>query len=209
MDTQWTWGWAVATAALLKRQRADRLARAAHARLREEWFRAVSAQKGSEVLAVQTLRNSLMSATVLASTAAIALMGTISLAAPALSANLDVGTGQHAFTPRLFLELVLLSLLVASLIPALMAVRLYNHAGFVGGMPVDSEARQRWMNAGVRYVRNAGMLYSVGLRQLVLVVPVVAALLSPAMGPLAAIVVAAVLFSFDRFSGDSTEQRTT
>jgi hypothetical protein len=32
----------------------------------------MSAQKGSEILAVQTLRNSLMSATMLASTAALA-----------------------------------------------------------------------------------------------------------------------------------------
>lgn len=38
------------------------LARSAHASLREEWFAAVSRQSGSEVLAVQTLRNSLMSA---------------------------------------------------------------------------------------------------------------------------------------------------
>jgi hypothetical protein len=50
---------------LLQRLRPERLARSAHAKLREEWFLAVSALKGSEVLAVQTIRNSLMSATVL------------------------------------------------------------------------------------------------------------------------------------------------
>jgi hypothetical protein len=74
-----TWLAAFATVAILvlyeatlvraQRRRPDRLARTAHATLREEWFAALSAQKGSEILAVQTLRNSLMSATMTASTA--------------------------------------------------------------------------------------------------------------------------------------------
>ena len=188
---------------LLQRLRPERLARSAHAKLREEWFLAVSALKGSEVLAVQTIRNSLMSATVLASTAALALMGTVTLAAPSLHTGFEA---RRSFTPRLVLELVLLSLLFASLVSTMMAVRLYNHAGFVVGMPVESEARKHWGRAGVTYLRKAGVLYGIGLRQLVLVVPVVAAILSPVVGPFAAVVVAAVLFSFDRFSADSVEQ---
>ena len=101
-------------------------------------------------------------------------------------------------TPRLLLELVLLSLLFASLVSTLMAVRFYNHAGFVGGMPVDSEERIRWTPLGVRYVRKAGLLYGFGLRQLVLVAPVVAAMLHPFAGPVAALAVAWVLYAFDR-----------
>jgi uncharacterized membrane protein len=182
----------------------QRLALARHAGLREEWFRVVSAQKGSEVLVVQTLRNSLMSATLLASTAALALMGTVTLAAPSLHESFDAARGQAAVGPRLVLELVLLALLFASLASTMMAVRFYNHAGFIGGMPVDSEARARWTGAGVRYVRRAGVLYGVGLRQLVLVVPVLAALLLPACGPVAAVLVAAVLYAMDRCSGDGT-----
>ncbi|MEJ8826951.1 DUF599 family protein [Variovorax humicola] len=71
-----TWLAVLATVALLAvyevalafghRRKLERLARTAHAALREEWFAAVSAQKGSEILAVQTLRNSLMSATMTA-----------------------------------------------------------------------------------------------------------------------------------------------
>jgi hypothetical protein len=86
---------------LLQRRRPERLARSKHARLREDWFLAVSAQKGAEVLAVQTLRNSLMSATVLASTAALALMGTVTMAAPSLHASLDIARGISDLSPRL------------------------------------------------------------------------------------------------------------
>ena len=191
---------------LLQRRSPGQVARSAHAGLREDWFLAVSAAKGSEVLAVQTLRNSLMSATMLASTAALALMGTVTLAAPSLHAIVDPagGTAPMAMiTPRLLLELVLLSLLFASLVSTLMAVRFYNHAGFIGGMPVDSQARIRWTPVGVRYVRRAGVLYGFGLRQLILVAPVVAAMLHPFAGPVAALVVAWVLYAFDRVAGQT------
>lgn len=213
MDEAWTWAAVWVTVAvlvlyevlllLLQRRRPERLARARHAGLREEWFLAVSAQKGSEVLAVQTLRNSLMSATMLASTAALALMGTVTLAAPSLHASFDAKQGISNIGPRLVLELVLLALLFTSLVSTMMAVRYFNHAGFIGGMPVESDARKRWVPAGVRYVRRAGVLYGVGLRQLVLVMPVVAALLLPMAGPVAAVLVAGVLFSLDRYGESS------
>jgi hypothetical protein len=215
MSMAWTWTAVGATAAvlllyevlliLLQRRQPERLARARHASLREDWFLAVSAQKGSEILAVQTLRNSLMSATMLASTAALALMGTVTLAAPSLHASFDTAQGLSDVSPRLMLELLLLALLFASLVSTMMAVRFYSHAGFIGGMPVDSEARKHWANAGVRYVRRAGVLYGIGLRQLVLVVPVVAAILLPVAGPVAAVLVAGVLFSFDRYSDETLE----
>ena len=97
------------------------------------------------------------------------------------------------------MELVLLALLFASLVSSVMAVRYYNHAGFIGGMPVDSEARKHWTRAGTAYVRKAGVLYSWALRQLILLAPVVAFILHPAAGPIAALVVCVLLFNFDRF----------
>jgi uncharacterized membrane protein len=215
MSMAWTWTAVGATTAvlllyealliLLQRRQPERLARTRHASLREDWFLAVSAQKGSEILAVQTLRNSLMSATMLASTAALALMGTVTLAAPSLHASFDTAQGLSDVSPRLMLELLLLALLFASLVSTMMAVRFYNHAGFIGGMPVDSHERKRWANAGVRYVRRAGVLYGLGLRQLVLVVPVVAAILLPVAGPVAAVLVAAVLFWFDHYGDGATQ----
>ncbi|MEI4872613.1 DUF599 family protein, partial [Klebsiella pneumoniae] len=57
--------------AMAQRRRPERMARTVHANLRQDWFEAVSAQKGSEILAVQTLRNAVMSASMTASTAAL------------------------------------------------------------------------------------------------------------------------------------------
>ena len=186
------------------------MAPSAHATLREDWFDAVSAHRGSEILAVQTLRNSLMSATMLASTAALGLMGTVTLAAPSLHATFAGATPVASLaTPRLALELLLLALLFASLVSTVMAVRFFNHAGFIAGMPTESPARARWERAGKAYVRKAGLLYGVGLRHLVLVVPVVAALLSPVAGPVAAVAVVAVLLAFDRFAFGTAEGART
>ena len=207
MDSLLTWLFAAATVlvllayevilAIAQRRRPGEVARSAHANLREDWFAAVSAHPGSEVLAVQTLRNSLMSATMTASTAVLALMGTVTLAAPSLHASFAAGGLGLRFTPRLAMELILLALLFASLVSSVMAVRYYNHAGFVGAMPVGSDARRRWFSAGSAYVRRAGLLYAWGLRQLILVVPIVAFILYPAAGPLAAVAVVWVMRHFD------------
>ena len=181
-----------------QRRLPGRMARSAHAALREDWFIAVSQQNGSEILAVQTLRNSLMSATMTASTAMLGLIGTVTLAAPSLHASFGGLAMLPNVTPRLVLELLLLALLFASLVCSAMAVRYYNHVGFISGMPVESEARSRWAQAGTTYVRRAGVLYSWGLRHLILVAPILACLLHPFAGPIAAVLLVVVLGRFDR-----------
>jgi hypothetical protein len=184
--------------ALAQRARPHALARSAHASLREDWFEAVSAASGTEVLAVQTLRNSLMSASMTASTAVLGLMGSITLAAPGLHASFESGAGAALLTPRLAMELMLLLLLFSSLVSSVMAVRYYTRAGFIGAMPVESESRRRWSAAGRAYVRRAGLLYSWSLRNLLLILPLVAFILHPLAGPLAGVLVVAVLSVFDR-----------
>ncbi len=209
MDSTLTWVALLATIVVLavyefyfawfQRRRPQRLGRSAHATMREDWFNSLAAQKGSEILFVQTLRNSLMSATMIASTAALGLIGTVTISASALHDTFDSGSPiLRAITPRLVLELVLLVLLFASLVSSVMAVRFYNHVGFIGGMPVGSAERRRWTAVGVKYVRRAGILYSWGLRHLVIIAPILASLMHPLVGPVAAIGVVALLLHFDR-----------
>ena len=188
--------------ALLWQQRRNpaSLARSAHANLREEWFAALSKQPGSEILAIQTLRNSLMSATMTASTAALGLIGSATLLAPSL--NSSFGTFDNMtrhFTARLVMELVLMATLFASLVCSAMAVRYYNHTGFILSMPVESEERNRWGPTAVAYLRRAGLLYSWGLRHLLMVAPLLVFIVYPLAGPVAAALVVAALFAFDRF----------
>ena len=110
------------------------------------------------------------------------------------------------FTPRLALELVLIALLFASLVASVMSVRYYHHLGFISAMPVGSESRKRWSEAGIAYVRRAGILYSWALRYLVMVTPILACILHPLAGPLAALLVVGVLFAFDRMGSDTARR---
>ena len=208
MNPSITWWAALVTAAIpllyelvlwwAQRQRPTHVARTAHANLREEWFSAVGVVPGSEILAVQTLRNSLMSATMIASTAAIGLMGAASLVAPSLHPPLEAGSLLLHVTPRLAMELLLMATLFASLVYSVMAVRYYNHVGFIVSMPVGSAQRGVWAASGAVYVRRAGLLYGWGLRHLILVAPMLGFIVHPLAGPVAAMLVVLALWSFDR-----------
>lgn len=173
-------------------------ARHVHAALREDWFDAVSAQPGTEVLAVQTLRNSVMTATMIASTSALGLMGAISLAAPSLRVLLEAGATQTPVTPRSVLEFALMALLFITVVASAMAVRNYTHAGFVVGMPVESAARRRWAATGKAHLRSAGVLYGWGWRCLVLVAPILVSMVHAAAGLAAALLVTGMLLRLER-----------
>lgn len=184
---------------IAQRVRPSALARAAHGTIRAQWVQEMARHPGSEILAVQTLRNAVMSSTMIASTAAIGLIGAANLAAPSLQSSFG-GTGVAPITSRLVLELFVLALLFASLVCTAMAVRYYNHVGFIVSMPVGSPARERWSSTSVLYLRRAGFLYGWGLHHLLLVAPVLGAIVSPWAGPPAAIVLVVVLAGFDRFA---------
>lgn len=171
-----------------------------HAALRAEWFDAVSAQPGSEILAVQTLRNSVMTATITASTSALGLMGAATLVAPNLYPTTAADAATWLFTPRVALELTAMALLLLALVASTMAIRYYNHAGFVCAMPVGSASRKRWSSTGQSHLRRAGVLYSWGLRCLILVAPVLVSIVYAPAGPIAALLVTGLLYGLEGIS---------
>ena len=191
------------------RRRPHEVARSAHRALRAGWVDALSRQPGSEILAVQALRNSLMSATINASTAALALMGSITLIA---AANSQVAPLLPAMlSPRVILELLLATSLFSAYVCSAMAMRYYSHAGFVMSLPVGTPIRQERLPMAVDHVARAGILYSWGLRFFLFVAPIVAGLLHDVLMPLAALALILVLRRFDRIPdvalpvGDSAE----
>ena len=97
------------------RRTPHRVARAANARLRAEWVRALAAKPGFEIVAVQTLRNSLMSATITASTAALCLMGALSMAGSRLAAGIG-SLHANEVSPIELLEILLMTTLFASFV---------------------------------------------------------------------------------------------
>jgi hypothetical protein len=179
----------------LSRRQPQATARSAHALLRAEWVQALSAERGSEIVAVQALRNSLMSATITGSTAALALMGTLTVTSSSQELALF---GMQKLSVRLALELLLLATLFASYVCSAMAMRYFSHVSFIMSMPVDSPERQHRQPLASDYIRRAGILYSWGLRLFLFLAPIVAGLVNPLAMPFAALGLALVLRSFDR-----------
>jgi len=184
---------------VIGRRNPARMARSAHARLRTEWVKAMSGQPGFEIVAVQALRNSLMSATISASTAALAVMGAVSLSGGALAANL--GHWSAAGSLHTALQALLVLALFASYVCSAMAMRYYGHASFVMSMPVASPERLSLNPAAAEHVRRAGLLYSWGLRLFLMVASVVAGIVHPlAMLPVTLLLLVALHY-FDQPAG--------
>lgn len=207
MDSIWPWLALLVSVLLIggyewrlwavERRNPQATARAAHAALREEWVYALSSHAGSEIVAVQTLRNSLMSATISASTAALALMGTLSVTVSSAAQGLGL-FGITQLTADLVIELLLLATLFASYVCSATAMRYFSHAGFLMSLPVASPQRAARQPTAVDYVRRAGSLYGWGLRAFFLVAPLIAGLIHALAMPLASLALVLVLRALDR-----------
>lgn len=179
------------------RRTPSRTARSAHVQLRIDWVSALSATPGFEIVAVQTLRNSLMSATIAASTAALALMASVTLAGTTLTAGM-AHLGGSGLALRPVLDAMLMLALFASYVCSAMAMRYFNHAGFVMSMPVAAAQRQPLNPMAAEYVERAGLLYSWGLRFFLMIAPLVAGSVNAlALLPVTVILLIALWF-FDR-----------
>jgi hypothetical protein len=167
-------------------------ARAAHSALRGEWVRALSRQAGTEILAVQTLRNSLMSATITASTAVLVLVSSFNLLASRAIEN------RSLLSTRYLLELGLGTSLFAAFVCSVIAMRYYHHAGFIMSLPVGTPERAAREEVAIAYVQRAGILYSWSLRCFLFAAPLGAGLMHAWLMPVAALGLTIVLTYFDR-----------
>jgi hypothetical protein len=156
---------------------------------------ALERQPGSEILAVQPLRNSLMSATVVASTAALALLGSFSVGLPFLVH----GTSLDLSQARALLLLVLMLALFASLLSAALATRLFNHAGFMLSFPAGSDDRLGMSELAADYLRRAGHHYGRSLHVMLLLAPLLVGMLAPLAMPFATVAwLVALMVIYDR-----------
>jgi uncharacterized membrane protein len=166
--------------------------------MRRIWVQAMSAQAGFEIVAVQALRNALMSATVVASTAALALMAGLTLGGASLAAGLAQPSGASISELHVLLGATAVGVLFASYVCAAMSMRYYGHATQVMSIPVVSPERQRFNPLAIDYVQRAGRLYSWALRLFLMVVPAVAGVVHPYALVPATVALLVALHFFDR-----------
>ena len=177
-----------------------KLARYANARLRMHWVMSMADKPGYEIVAVQALRNSLMAASISASTAALAVMGALSMSGASLAANLARWSGENALHTTL--QAMLVGVLFASYVCAALSTRHYSHASFIMSMPHASTERAGFIPSAQTHVRRAGLMYSWGLRLFLMVLPVVAGIVHPMARLPATALLLIGLIQFDRPADD-------
>ncbi len=185
--------WVAASAALIagyqlwlwRRARRDPFysVHAVNCTARTAWVRLIMSDPSQGILGIQTLRNSVMAATLMASTAVLLSVGVLSVASDPhrLAAAWQAFAGAVAEEPRFGVVkiLALLTSLFTSFFFFAMAVRGFNHAGYLIAVhPAHRPASPdpEWVAA---FLNRAGLYQNLGLRAFLLCIPLVFWLFGP------------------------------
>jgi len=154
------------------------------------------------ILAVQTLRNSTMAATFLASTAVLLIIGVLTLS----EQGDKLGGTWHALNvvgaTRAELWLTKLLMLMLDLFAAFfafsMSIRVFNHVGYMINVPKAAGHKSISPRHVAVHLNRAGRFYSIGMRAYYFLVPLVFWLFGPHFMLLATIGLIFVLYRIDR-----------
>jgi uncharacterized membrane protein len=168
---------------------------------RTAWVENIMTEKSNAILAVQTLRNSTMAATFLASTAILLMMGTLNL-----MQNANQNSFLHALQSGIvagddFEQIKLLILLAAffwAFFSFSMALRMYNHVGYLINSSNDKRQFHPTPHYVSRLLNRSGSYYSLGMRGYYISVPLVFALFNPYYMVIAALGLVVALYHIDR-----------
>jgi uncharacterized membrane protein len=168
---------------------------------RTAWVETIMSER-RDVLAVQTLRNSTMAATFLASTAVLLIIGVLTLSGQAANLN----TTWHALNALgathnsiwLVKLLVLLSDLFVAFFCFSMSIRIYNHVGFMINVPLTLNHKMISPQHVALHLNRAGKFYSMGMRAYYFSVPMVFWLFGTHFMVAATILLIFVLYFLDR-----------
>lgn len=159
-------------------------------------------REGKDILAVQTLRNSTMAATFLASTAVFMIIGVLTLSGQSdkLDATwhaLNLFGAKHPELWMLKLICLLLDLFFAFFSFA-MSIRVFNHVGYMINVPLAMNHKSITPDHVAIHLNRAGHFYSMGMRAYYFVVPLLFWLFGPHLMLIATIGLIFVLYRLDR-----------
>ena len=178
---------------------------AVHNVARAAWVESVM-KNGRDILAVQTLRNSTMAATFLASTAVLLIIGVLSLSGQGekLESTWHVLNAFGATDPVLWLFKIIA--LVLDLCWAFfcftLAVRKFNHMGYLLNLPKDFEHPVITPRYVASYLNRAGRYYSLGMRAYYFTLPLLFWLFGPHLMLISSVALVFLLYQLDRAYDD-------
>lgn len=150
--------------------------------VREAWVESVMRER-RDILAVQTLRNSTMAASFMASTAILLIIGVLTLSAQGDKLS---GTwhslnflGHISAEMWLFKLMMLLLDLLFAFFAFSMSVRLFHHIGYSINVPLDRQIERTQPRHVVAQMNRAGIFYHIGMRAYYFNVPLLFWLFGP------------------------------
>lgn len=169
--------------------------------VRRIWVLHVMQRPPGDVLAVQSLRNSLMSASFMASTAILLVAGLLGFALSEKNLEnfnhiLDLlsPTHPHVMLSRL---LVLVGLFFFAFFNFILTVRYYNHVGFMLNAASSKEGYALPDGLIIRTLQRGAMHFTLGMRAFLLVMPFALWLLGPVWLFLGSLLLIGVLWKID------------
>ncbi len=173
---------------------------------RVKWVETVMKSEKLDVLAVQTLRNSVMAASFMASTAILLMIGTLTLSGSSSSSSvwhaINVGGGTNEELLAWKLMALIADFFVAFFCFA-MAVRFFNHVGYMINIPARLGLAAVGPRRVAAYLNRAGNFYVFGTRSFFYCVPLVFWLFGPLFMLIATGILMSAMYRLDRApSGD-------
>ena len=166
------------------------------------WVENVMRNNGKDVMAVQTLRNFVMGASLMASTAALLIVGTLTLSGQAENIShswhiLNIA-GSHATELWIIKVMFLLVDFIVAFFAFAMSVRLANHVVFMVNVPEHTAHHNLSPKAVARRLHRAGNMFAIGMRAFFFAVPLVFWLFGPYFLLMSSLGLVIALYHLDR-----------
>ena len=175
---------------------------ALNARMREHWTLMIMSNDKKDILAIQTLRNSVIAANFMASTAILLILGSLNISEKMGQYLLSWHTqqfGEHFSTELWQLKLSLLVLVFAiAFFYFSMAIRFFNHVGYMINLADAESIDQILYNQTCAYLNRAGRYYTLGMRNFFFSLPVIAWFFGASMLVLATLALIIALAILDK-----------
>ncbi len=167
---------------------------------RTAWVETIMSER-RDILAVQTLRNSTMAATFLASTSVLMIIGILTLSEGGkLESTWHVLNIVGATPPELWLTKLICLLLdmFVAFFSFSMSIRVFNHVGYMVNVPLALNHKMISPAHVATHLNRAGRFYSLGMRAYYFMVPLVFWLFGPHFMLISTIGLLVVLYRIDR-----------
>lgn len=171
---------------------------------RRSWVEQVMTSGGRDVMAVQTLRNFIMYPIMMASTATLLIIGTLTLSGQTENIShtwhvINI-VGSHAAELWIFKIMCLLADFLVAFFAYAMAIRLANHVLYMVNVPREIQLVHDVLSPAqvAKRLNQAGQLIAIGMRAFIFAIPLVFWLFGPIFLTLATAGVVGILSRIDR-----------